>query len=527
MLDESDTNVKNECAIEIYADYPYTKGVVEKASYGKVCIDSSCKYLKVFRGFARLEKEDDVISNLTRRLENEKFYKLNNKIQEEKYKNNNVFENGRIYFYASIGDVMAEVLINNYYECEKVVNPYKNDKSVNYRFCVSDNNIDEIRFIKYLFYIGKLQIPLIYNIPINKIYLYIENNRFWGNDNEIRDIKERLKLTDLDSFLRFLKCVTKIYPARLLLNINPLDDYEFHQNGKYIKAYFNREECEKLYRKRIIELAEKGLINRRWKSEFLLYILVKEYYKDAIYQYRSEWLERQSLDIFIPSIDVAIEYQGKQHYETVDIFGGSNALENQKRLDEKKRKKCLDNNIKLIEWKFDILINDINLKRHFLELGIDLPIKKEYEQTYVYNTNSKKNNRKKKKTIIYQYDLKGQFVDEYDNIKVACDSVKSKGVGKVINGLQSTAGGFYWKRVVVGYPKTSIKIPNKEIEVMNNPKPLVQMNDKGDVIMTFQSIKEAAKVVGVGEKSIRFAASGKQKHAGGYCWRFIDNNKLN
>ena len=49
------------------------------------------------------------------------------------------------------------------------------------------------------------------------------------------------------------------------------------------------------------------------------------------------------------------------------------------------------------------------------------------------------------------------------------------------------------------------------------------MNDKGDIIMIFKSIKEASKAVGVGEKSIRFAASGKQKHAGGYCWKFVDS----
>lgn len=67
-------------------------------------------------------------------------------------------------------------------------------------------------------------------------------------------------------------------------------------------------------------MSERGLINKRWKSEFSLYVLVKEYYKDAIYQYRSEWLEKQSLDIFIPCINVAIEYQGKQHYEVVDIL---------------------------------------------------------------------------------------------------------------------------------------------------------------------------------------------------------------
>lgn len=523
VLEELDSNVENDCSVEVYADYPYTKRVVEHATNGKVYIDSNCKYLKIFRGFAELEKKDNVVSSLTRRLEYEKFYKLNRKIQEEKYKNDNVFGDNRIYFYTHIEDVETEVLINNLYECEKVTNPYKNDNSINYKFSVQDNNIDEIRFIKYLFYIDKLQIPVIYNIPINKFYIYVTNQKFWSNDDEIRDIKRKLNLIDLNSFLRFLERVTKMYPARLLLDNNPMDNYEFYQHGKYIKAYFNREECEKLYKKRILELSERGLINKRWKSEFSLYVLVKEYYKDAIYQYRSEWLEKQSLDIFIPCINVAIEYQGKQHYEVVDIFGGRDDLEKRKQLDKEKRKKCLDNNVKLIEWRFDLLINDKNLKRHFMEIGINLPTKKKYEHTYVYSNKSKKKNSKKEKTIIYQYNLDGEFVNEFENIKIACDSIKSKGVGKVVNGLQSVAGGYYWKRVVVGYPKTPIKIEQNKVKGMNISKPVVQTNDNGDIIMIFKSIKEASKAVGVGEKSIRFAASGKQKHAGGYCWKFIDS----
>lgn len=57
MLEETEPNVEKECVIEIYADYPYTKRVVEHATTGKVCIDSNCKYLKITNGFAKLEKK--------------------------------------------------------------------------------------------------------------------------------------------------------------------------------------------------------------------------------------------------------------------------------------------------------------------------------------------------------------------------------------------------------------------------------------------------------------------------------------
>ena len=76
---------------------------------------------------------------------------------------------------------------------------------------------------------------------------------------------------------------------------------------------------------------------------------MRKNYKDAIYQYHAEWLGRQSLDVYIPSLKVAIEYQGRQHYEPIDIFGGNDALKIRKIRDRKKKLLCVEKNIKLIE----------------------------------------------------------------------------------------------------------------------------------------------------------------------------------
>lgn len=78
--------------------------------------------------------------------------------------------------------------------------------------------------------------------------------------------------------------------------------------------------------------------------------MVKLIYPDAEYQFRSAWLERQSLDIFIPSIYTAIEYQGEQHYSAVPVFGGEENLKNNIARDKAKREKCANNGIRLIEW---------------------------------------------------------------------------------------------------------------------------------------------------------------------------------
>lgn len=100
------------------------------------------------------------------------------------------------------------------------------------------------------------------------------------------------------------------------------------------------------------ELVENGVISVKWKNEKQLFTIVKKKYPDAIYQHRPSWLSPQSLDIFIPSISLAIEYQGAQHYEPVSFFGGEEALRKRRALDEKKRIKCRQNDVSLIEWSY-------------------------------------------------------------------------------------------------------------------------------------------------------------------------------
>ena len=53
---------------------------------------------------------------------------------------------------------------------------------------------------------------------------------------------------------------------------------------------------------------------------------------------------------------VAIEYQGKQHFEPVDFFGGEEAFEKGKIRDEEKRKLSIEHGIKLVYINFDEVI---------------------------------------------------------------------------------------------------------------------------------------------------------------------------
>ncbi|MCB5287914.1 MAG: hypothetical protein LHW64_08915 [Candidatus Cloacimonetes bacterium] len=110
------------------------------------------------------------------------------------------------------------------------------------------------------------------------------------------------------------------------------------------------------------ELISNGTINVKWKNEKSLYLLVKQMYSDAIYQYKPSFLSPQSFDIYIPSLRLAIEYQGVQHYQPIDFFGGEEAYLQYKLRDEKKRKICKENNILLIEWHYQEIVSKKNLK---------------------------------------------------------------------------------------------------------------------------------------------------------------------
>ena len=64
-------------------------------------------------------------------------------------------------------------------------------------------------------------------------------------------------------------------------------------------------------------------------------------------------------DIFIPSQNTIIEYDGKQHFEPVSIFGGEEQFQKQQKLDKIKNDYCRDNGIKLIRIPYTTKDKDI------------------------------------------------------------------------------------------------------------------------------------------------------------------------
>lgn len=64
------------------------------------------------------------------------------------------------------------------------------------------------------------------------------------------------------------------------------------------------------------------------------------------------WLERQRFNIYFPKYNIAVEYNGSQHYMPIQQFGGQLGYENTLYRDNLKRTKCSKNGCTLIEIKY-------------------------------------------------------------------------------------------------------------------------------------------------------------------------------
>ena len=101
------------------------------------------------------------------------------------------------------------------------------------------------------------------------------------------------------------------------------------------------------------------------KSQVKLYEQLKETFlnEEILFEVNKEtipWLERQRLDIYFPKYNIAIEYNGIQHYIPVEYFGGKIKFEQQQNYDELKRQKCKENNCYLFEVKYNYTKDDYN-----------------------------------------------------------------------------------------------------------------------------------------------------------------------
>ena len=91
-------------------------------------------------------------------------------------------------------------------------------------------------------------------------------------------------------------------------------------------------------------------VGEAWANETLLYQIISQLYQDKkiYHHYRPEFLEFLELDVYIPVLKLGFEYQGIQHFESVDHWGGKSALKRVKERDARKKHLCEKYGIRLI-----------------------------------------------------------------------------------------------------------------------------------------------------------------------------------
>lgn len=111
-------------------------------------------------------------------------------------------------------------------------------------------------------------------------------------------------------------------------------------------------------------------IGEGWISEMQLFRLIKKIFSSAQHHATPDWLTPQHLDVFVPSQKLAFEYQGRQHFESIEFFGGEEALKMNKKRDNRKKRKCKQNQVRLIYWRYDEKINRATLSKKLESIGL-------------------------------------------------------------------------------------------------------------------------------------------------------------
>lgn len=295
-----------------------------------------------------------------------------------------------------------------------------------------------------------------------------------------------------------------------------------------------RKKLNKLY----TAMAKENRVNTKWGTEYKLFVLVSKFVDDAFYQYRTEWLGQQSFDIFIPSQNIAIEYQGQQHYEALDVFGGQAAFEDNQIRDARKRKLSAEHCVKVLDWRYDISVNLENVRLFLEENRIDFAIPDdnmivsetkdnviEMAPVKVVEKPIKERTRPLSPFVIRQYEENGTFVKEYSSMteaSIEC-GVSEKSIKNVIYNVRKTGGGYVWKRCARGSEIATV-LPVDYSENTGNAKGVLQISLEGHTIAAYDSIGQAAKAAGVNRRSISDVLSGAQKTAGGFYWAVNDRN---
>jgi len=343
-----------------------------------------------------------------------------------------------------------------------------------------------------------------------------------------------------------------------LVTTHPEIAKEWHptKNGKLKPEHFSRGSRKRIWWKCPLEHEYQASIANRTNgtkcpicdkgkhtsfAEQAIFFYVKKLYPDAISQYHASFLERMELDIYIPSIKYAIEYDGEPWHNKK-----KGALER----DKKKYKLCKEKGIKLvrIQEKLSPLGSDVadwalsiekihkyeNLEYIIYELLKKLDFSGKYflRKFGINITRDQFEIQKYRLSTHEENSLERLFPDiakewNYQRNGNLTPKMFVPGSHKKMWWICSICGHEYFMSI---YHRTQRKQGCKKcgIKRMKEKQSVpVEMIDisTNKVIKRFISIFEASIQMKITKSNICMACKGQRQTAGGYRWRYAELKK--
>lgn len=199
---------------------------------------------------------------------------------------------------------------------------------------------------------------------IVELYPYIETEILWFKrehnvrtfldaffDEGISCKKDLLGFVNSDYYRQFFKSDNSY---EYYHDLDDVKKYPYHKgHTSYVLLQSIVEQLTQFFRPAEDRYREsRGIpkIGEGWTSETDLFYKICEAFKEyeIIQHGKPNWLGLQHLDIYFPKENVAIEYQGLQHYKPVDYFGGEEGFKRTQERDLRKQQKCEENGCILI-----------------------------------------------------------------------------------------------------------------------------------------------------------------------------------